>query len=97
MQGPKSMLRTALEKRGYWLTAKSVLPFGIDYLGDIRRLAETHTVPIQCFFDIGAHEGQTARATLSEFPEVRVYSFEPHPISFSYLTGLSSQRFYAIN
>jgi FkbM family methyltransferase len=95
MKRLRSILRTALEKRGYWAVSKSVLPFGIDYLWDIRRVAETHEVPIQCFFDIGAHEGQTASAALSQFPKARVYSFEPHPISFSHLTGLSSQRFHA--
>ena len=78
------MLRTALEKRGYWLVAKSVLPFGIDYLCDIRRLAETHRVPIQCFFDIGAHEGTDGAGHAVSVPRSAGLFVEPHPISFSY-------------
>jgi FkbM family methyltransferase len=91
----KGLIRSALERGGYWVTSKAVLPFGVDYLWDIQRLAATHEISIRMFVDIGAHEGQTAIAALSAFPHAYVHSFEPHPISFAHLSRVASKRLSA--
>jgi FkbM family methyltransferase len=59
--------------------------FGIDYLTDIERLANVWSYSVDTFFDVGANVGDTALSAFKKFPEVRVYSFEPHPSTFSIL------------
>lgn len=71
-------IRTALERAGYWITDRSVLPFDVDYLWDIRRMAAIHGVKIRCAFDIGAHGGDTAEEFIGAFPHAQIHSFEPH-------------------
>lgn len=81
----KSLLRRTVESRGYWLRHRSVLPFGIDYQGDIARLSKLLDLPVRVFFDIGAHTGETALAALRNFEGATVYSFEAHPTTFAEL------------
>lgn len=81
----KSLLRRAVESRGYWLRHQSVLPFGIDYQADITRLSKLMDLPVRVFFDIGAHTGETALTVLRNFEGATVYSFEAHPATFAEL------------
>jgi FkbM family methyltransferase len=91
-------LRKILEGAGYWVRRRSVLPFGIDYLYDICRMTEMLGIPLNTFFDVGAHIGETAVKALDSFPQARVFSFEPHPSTFSVLSNkVRNHRFEAFN
>jgi FkbM family methyltransferase len=68
-----------------WLLARATSKFGLDPWADVGRLANDWNYPINLFFDVGAHYGETAAAALRRFPEARVVSFEPHPVTFSEL------------
>jgi FkbM family methyltransferase len=52
---------------------------------DIERLAQSWGYAVETFFDVGANVGETALAAFQIFPDVHVYSFEPHPSTFSNL------------
>jgi FkbM family methyltransferase len=91
-------LHKILEGAGYWVRRRSLLPLGIDYQHDIRRLTEMLDIAINTFFDVGAHTGETAVEALDNFPQARVFSFEPHPSTFSVLASrVRNQRFEAFN
>jgi FkbM family methyltransferase len=91
-------MRQLIEHRGYWVRHRSVLPFGVDYHDDIRRLATTAGTPIEVFFDVGANVGQTSLEVLDNFPEAIVYAFEPHEATFAALsTNVRSSRFHPFN
>jgi FkbM family methyltransferase len=79
----KKMARSLLARRGWALVPKS--QYGHDPYSDIARLTEEWRSPVEIFFDIGANEGQTATEALRIFPAARVFSFEPHPITFQKL------------
>lgn len=94
----KHSLRAMLERAGYWARHRSVLPYGIDYQLDIERLAGLLGIPIRVFFDIGAHTGGTAFEVLRNFPDAKIFGFEPHPTTFSALNSkLRDPRFAAFN
>jgi FkbM family methyltransferase len=59
--------------------------FGLDYMSDIKRLAQSWGYAVETFFDVGANVGQTTLEALQRFPDAHVYSFEPHPSTFSAL------------
>jgi FkbM family methyltransferase len=86
--GLKKIARAFLESRGYYLQHREVLPYGVDVMQDIKRLARDS--PIRTFFDVGANTGQTATRALKFFPGVRVFAFEPNPVTFSRLPPLPS-------
>jgi len=81
----KRVVRRMLESAGYRVYHRDVLPFGIEYLLDIERLAWAWEIPIRTFFDIGANIGQTSSLALSSFREAHVFAFEPDPVTFSKL------------
>jgi FkbM family methyltransferase len=73
-------------------------PIGHDVVVDIKRLAQAWRYQIKCFFDVGAHDGATARVALGAFAEADVYAFEPHPTTFARLRqSVSGPRFHAFN
>jgi FkbM family methyltransferase len=74
-----------LEANGYWACHRNVLPYGIDYQGDIKRLARTMGISVGTFFDVGAHTGETSSTALANFPQAEIFAFEPHPPAFSLL------------
>jgi FkbM family methyltransferase len=91
-------IRSALESRGYWFRHRSVLPFGIDYQSDIRRLSNLEAIPIDVFFDVGANVGQTSTVALTAFPSATVLAFEPDKASFTKLVeNIQSPRFRSLN
>jgi hypothetical protein len=69
-----------LEANGYWACHRNVLPYGIDYQGDIKRLARTMGISVGTFFDVGAHTGETSSTALANFPQAEIFAFEPHPL-----------------
>ena len=85
--------RNALEARGFYLRQRNLLPFGIDFISDIKRLMPD----VRCFFDVGAWHGDVSRKALTEFPDANVVAFDPVPEHFELLTRLSSERFRVYN
>lgn len=58
---------------------------GHDFVGDIKsRLPHLH---IDCVFDVGAHIGLTALEFSDEFPNAKVYAFEPGSSNFRRMTS----------
>lgn len=90
----KAALRRGIERAGYHVTHRSVLPFGVDPIWDIQRLAVRHNASVGTIFDIGAHSGETATRFLEAFPAAHVYSFEPHPNSFACIAEIESDRLH---
>jgi FkbM family methyltransferase len=92
----RSLVRSFLERRGYWVRHRSVLPFGVDYQNDIRRLATIVGSSVKVFFDVGANIGQTSIDALKNFPDATIYAFEPHNATFAALSSnVSSPRVHA--
>ncbi|MCC6795762.1 MAG: FkbM family methyltransferase [Candidatus Hydrogenedentes bacterium] len=59
------------------------IPFGVEWLLDVRWCLENKSPRIA--FDIGANTGQTALAIAREFPNCKVWSFEPVPSTYDIL------------
>ena len=90
--------KSLLERKGYWVRHRSVLPFGIDYQHDISRLCSIYGGSIGTFVDIGANIGQTTMAALTSFPSAMVFAFEPDKTSFGALTeNVRNPRFHPFN
>lgn len=81
----KHAIRRILEACGYRVYHRSVLPYGIEFMLDIERLAGAWGLPVRTFFDVGANDGETSALALSSFADARVFAFEPHPVTFSKL------------
>ena len=91
-------IRAILERKGFWVRHRSVLPFGIDYQHDIARLCSIYGGSIGAFFDVGANVGQTSSAALTSFPGATVFAFEPDKTSFGALTtNIRDPRFQPNN
>jgi FkbM family methyltransferase len=83
----RSAARAAVESSGYWFRRSDQLPWGIDFLLDLRRLALAWGQPIKRVLDVGAHHGETIERILRAFPKANVIAFEPHPATFAVLAG----------
>jgi FkbM family methyltransferase len=81
----KRVVRKVLESAGFRVYHRDVLPYGVEYMLDIERLARIWNLPIRTFFDIGANLGQTSRLALTSFSEAQVFAFEPDPVTFAKL------------
>jgi FkbM family methyltransferase len=81
----RTLLRRALEARGYYLRHKKFLPYGVDYMLDITRLSTAWGLSVRTFFDVGANCGETSKWALSQFPDASVWGFEPSASTFSTL------------
>jgi FkbM family methyltransferase len=85
-------LRSLITKPVRWLVAKAgydLVPlnaFGHDPFRDIRQLNERWNSSVRTFFDVGANDGRTSLKALRQFPEARIFAFEPHPETFLRLT-----------
>jgi FkbM family methyltransferase len=89
-------LRSLITKPVRWLVAKAgydlvprnafdLVPlsaFGHDPFRDIRLLNEKWNSSVQTFFDVGANDGGTSLKAVKQFPEARIFAFEPHPETF---------------
>jgi FkbM family methyltransferase len=94
----RKAIRSLLERRGYWIRHRSVLPFGVDYQNDIRRLSSLESIPINIFFDVGANVGQTSSAALATFPAATIFTFEPDKTSYAKLVeNIQSSRVRSFN
>lgn len=81
----KASLKRALKQAGLFVSRTS--RFGIDANHDIHHLAEKWGVPISVFVDVGANTGDTAVKAREDFPQAKIYSFEPHPETFAQLNA----------
>lgn len=91
------IVKRVLARQGFVYRATS--KFGLDPWSDINRLAGEWNYPITLICDVGANDGETAITALRQFPEARVISFEPHPVTFSNLMKWMGDeaRFQGIN
>jgi len=82
--------RVLIKPRYHW---------GVDPFADIRRFAGALNIEVKSFFDVGAHEGETAIRALVELPGSTVVSFEPHPATFARLCSKMRRAngFVAVN
>ncbi|MCP4410449.1 MAG: FkbM family methyltransferase [Gammaproteobacteria bacterium] len=64
---------------------RPAIQFGLNPRADVHHLAGAWSDPITSFFDVGANDGGTTVTALHQFPKAQVYSFEPHPDTFSAL------------
>jgi FkbM family methyltransferase len=98
---PKRLVRSLFRRAGFEITKLNTKPIGTigtDVFSDIKRLSEAWNYPIKIFFDVGANDGATAEAALSHFVDARIFSFEPHPLTFRKLcANISRPRFKAFN
>src|SRR4029077_11332413 len=79
-------LRWLLDRFGYVLWKKNFMVYGVLPFLDIERLSRDWGIAVKIFFDVGANVGQTAEEALKQFPQAKVYSFEPHPVTFARLS-----------
>src|SRR5262249_1410645 len=77
-------VRWLVDKAGFDLVSLNAI--GHDPFRDIRLLNEKWNYSVRTFFDVGAHAGGTTLKALKQFPEARIFAFEPHPETFFRLT-----------
>jgi FkbM family methyltransferase len=87
----KRAIRRAIENRGFYFRRRKVLPYGVDFMNDVSRIASMAGSEITSFFDIGASRGEISRSALSEFPLATVTAFEPNPNHSATLARLCRQ------
>lgn len=63
--------------------SSSDIPFGVYWYYDLQYFLNKNKLDL--VFDIGAHFGETAKIVLQNFPESRIYSFEPVTDTFQVL------------
>ncbi len=94
----QDLIRAGLARAGYVLWKRDYLRYGVLPFNDISRLSRDFGWTIATLFDVGANVGQTSREALANFPEARVFAFEPHAETYSRLTReLSDPRLSAHN
>jgi FkbM family methyltransferase len=64
--------------------------FGICHYNDIERLAAAWHTPLSTILDIGANNGSSALELAARFPTARIFSFEPHPTTYTQLTAATA-------
>jgi FkbM family methyltransferase len=75
-----------------FLNSENEFISGEDY---VQRLLKIQAPKI--IFDVGANKGQYASLLLKHFPDTSIYSFEPHPVSFSELDKIESAKLKKFN
>ena len=64
----RTLLRRYLEAQGYYLQQRNALPYGVDYMLDIKRLCAAWELSVKSFFDVGAHWGETSKSGPDDIP-----------------------------
>jgi FkbM family methyltransferase len=84
------VIRSEVVRRaGYDLKRLADVPFGVRWEDDVASLLAGR---LDVALDVGANDGQTARELLARFPDVRVFSFEPHPGALSELRSVAARE-----
>lgn len=78
-------IRSLCERAGYVLWKREFIRYGVEPFLDMQRLCRAWRRPVNTFFDVGANVGQTVGAAREAFPSARIFSFEPHPVTFQRL------------
>ncbi len=60
---------------GFYIYKKNDLPVGVNLKYDLNY--KLHRIDLKLIFDVGANLGQTALKFASDFPNAKIYSFEP--------------------
>jgi len=74
-----------LQSREYYVCHRTVLPYGVDYIHDIKRLCAAWSIEVRSFMDVGAAVGEISRQALAAFPKAVVFAFEPTQSTFDKL------------
>lgn len=80
-----AMIRALCGRAGYVLWKREFIRYGVEPFLDMQRLTRAWRRPVETFFDVGANVGQTAVEAREAFPSARIFSFEPHPLTFQRL------------
>lgn len=81
----RRFIKNTLRRLGIEAWPLSTIPRGISLEQDLRRILLSSGERQPIFFDVGANIGQTAVRFKKEFPEARIYSFEPIASTFDKL------------
>jgi len=85
------LIKTKLEDlTGYYIHKRNDLPVGVNLKYDIEY--KLKRIKINTIFDVGANVGQTAIQCAKDFPNAKIYSFEP--ISKTYQTLVANTEKY---
>jgi FkbM family methyltransferase len=85
------LIKTKIEDlTGYYIHKRNDLPVGVSLKYDIEY--KLKKIKIRTIFDVGANIGQTAVQCVKDFPEAKIYSFEP--ISKTFQTLVSNTEKY---
>lgn len=71
----KHLVRQFLDRAGIYYSKRPFMPYGIDWVWDIHRVANGR--PVRTAFDVGANVGQTTRLIKQRFTDCHVHAFEP--------------------
>lgn len=83
--------KTVIRLTGYWIYKKKHLTTGVDFLIDIANHFPDEFREMKTILDVGANSGQSAIRFAEELPKSRIYSFEPHPETYSTLEKNTGQ------
>jgi FkbM family methyltransferase len=81
----QKLRRSFINLTGYWIYKKKHLSTGVDFAIDIENFYPTDYQNIRTVFDIGANNGQSAAKYAQDFPNSKIYSFEPELQTFEKL------------
>ncbi|QLE58774.1 FkbM family methyltransferase [Nostoc sp. TCL26-01] len=79
----KQQIKKILNASGYTLYQTKKMPYGCVLQEDIARISPDLT--IKTIFDVGANKGQTTLKYRRQFPEAKIFSFEPVSQTFEAL------------
>ena len=79
----KLYIKRLLHLLGLHIYDNSRLPRGANVYQDIKRLPES--LKVKTIFDVGANVGQTCLESVTEFPQARIFAFEPIKSTFTRL------------
>jgi len=82
MQIKHKVRKLLIKVTGYFIYKNSDLPIGVDLKLDLEK---KFGFKIDTIFDVGANTGQTAIKFAEEFPNSKIYSFEPVKSTYSKL------------
>lgn len=71
----KDLVKQLLDRAGIYYSKRPFMPYGIDWVWDIHRLADGR--PVRTAFDVGANVGQTVHLIKNRFADCHVHAFEP--------------------
>jgi len=77
-------IHALLKKSGYTLYKTPFLPHGVDWIWDIKRTLPNENF-MQCAVDVGANVGNVSIDLARNFPQSKIFAFEPSPETYKTL------------